>query len=332
MDNDAFAVLMTQMQAQMQQMQADHASQMQAAHSQLQAASVSHAHAPRSASLRIAPPPMYNGATPPLDEWTAAIRQQFAFYTIASDAEQIRFAAAHLRGPALDWYEQACLVSEPTTWQHVDAGLRTRFQPVTTADTARAKLFALEQGKSSVNDYVASFRRLVVALKTTDADTLMFQFRRGLHHSLRMHLLQAQPTTLDAAIALAVRMGSAYVASAAPSSSGAAMDLNAVDAHGDAESDADAPVTRAEFATLLAAIHAGGVGRSGGNGGARASSASAGASGGPRLPRMAGFTDEKIRRYMDAGMCFGCDSKEHRARECPRRKIDAATGRLSWSK
>lgn len=336
MDSGALAAFMTQMQATMQQMQVDHAAQMQAAQAQLQAASISAAHAPhvhaaRPPSLRIAPPAHYNGTTPHLDEWTAAIRQQFAFYVISADADQIRFAAAHLKGPALDWYEQACLVSAPPTWADVDAGLRTRFQPVTTADTARAKLFALEQGKSSVNDYVASFRRLVVSLKTTDSDTLMFQFRRGLHHSLRMHLIQAQPATLDAAIALAVRMGSAYGA-AASSSSGAAMDLNAVESDGaDAHAQDSVPVSRAEFATLLAALHSSAASRS--TSGVTRTVSGGGASGGSRpLPRIAGFSEEKVRRYMDAGMCFGCDSKEHRARECPRRKVDPATGRPSWSK
>ena len=323
---------MQQLQAAMQQMQQAHAQQMQQMQSAVAGATAASSF--RAPSLRIAPPPLYNGTVPPLDEWTAALRQQFAFYGLTADADQIRLAAAHLRGPALDWSEHPGAAGAPATWAEFDAGLRARFQPVTTADAARARIFALEQGKHSVNDYVASFRRLAVALPTTDAETLMFQFRRGLHPSLRMHLLQAQPATLDAAIALAVRMGSAH--GAAPP--GGAMDLSAMraeldgyDAEAHDGSREEAPISRAEFATLLAAIQQSRSNGSGSNG--RGAQGASGGYHGPRgLPRIAGFSEEKVKRYMEANLCFGCESTEHRSRACPRRRIDPTTGKVSWSK
>ena len=337
MDADALAAAMQQIQAAMQQMQVDHAAQMQhagAAIAQLQAAQVHAPPAARAPTLRIAPPPHYNGTSPQLDEWTAALRQQFAFYGWATDAEQIRFAAAHLMGPALDWYEHECSINPPATWAIVDAGLRARFQPITTADAARAKLFSLEQGKNqSVNDYVASFRRLAVALKSTDSETLMFQFRRGLSHHLRVHLVQQQPATIDAAIALAVRMGAAHGAAAASSSSG--MEINALGA-GDGEAgesaaaSSDAPIGRVELFAILAAMQAGRNNGSGING--RGAQGASGGFHGPKpLPKISGFSEEKVRKYMDAGMCFGCDAKDHTSRVCPRRIVDAH-GRVSWSK
>ena len=108
-------------------------------------------------------------------------------------------------------------------------------------------------------------------------------------------------------------------------------ELDGYDADAHDGSHADAPVSRAEFAMLLAAIQ-----QSRSNGSGSSGRGAQGASGGyhgPRgLPRIAGSSDEKIKRYMDANMCFGCDSTEHRSRACPRRRVDATTGKVSWSK
>jgi Retrotransposon gag protein/Zinc knuckle len=295
----------------------------------------------RGPSLRIAPPAHYNGSTPPLDDWLASIRQQFAFYQLASNAERVRFAAAHLKGPALDWWEHPGAGSVPSTWAEIEAGLRARFQPVTTAETARVRLAALEQGKHSINDYVAIFRRLIVAVPTMDAESQLFAFTHGLNKHLYMLSRQVMPATLEEAIALAVRMGTAGpMANVSSSSSGSsAMDLSVLRAELDGHEavptttpSAEAPVTRAEFTTLLAAIQQSNNRRGGDSAGS--SRGAQGASGGvqwPRgLPRIKGFTPEKVQQYMDANKCFRCNVVGHASRDCPLRKVDS-NGRVTWS-
>jgi Retrotransposon gag protein len=295
----------------------------------------------RGPSLRIAPPAHYNGSTPPLDDWLASMRQQFAFYQLAADAVQVRFAAAHLKGPALDWWEHPGAAGEPTTWLEVDAGLRARFQPVTTADTARRHLATLEQGKHSINDYVAIFRRLIVAVPTMDAESQLFAFTHGLNKTLYMLSRQVMPATLEEAISLAVRMGTAAPSmSSTPSGSGnSPMDLSALLAELDgreAESttapSAEAKVTRAEYTTLLAAIQQSNNRRGGDSAGSnRGAQGASGGFEGPRgLPRVKGFSPEKVQHYMDANKCFGCHKVGHRSGECPLRKVDA-NGRATWS-
>jgi hypothetical protein len=289
----------------------------------------------RGLSLRIAPPAHYNGSTPPLDDWLASIRQQFAFYQLALDADQVRFAAAHLKGPALDWWEHPGAAGEPATWLEVDAGLRARFQPVTTADTARRHLATLEQGKHSINEYVAIFRRLIVAVPTMDAESQLFAFTHGLNKHLYMLSRQVMPTTLEAAISLAVRMGTAAPSmSSTPTGPGhSPMDLSVLRAELDGHEagsltapSAETPVTRAEYTTLLAAIQ-----QSNNRNGAGGNQGTSGGFQGPRpLPRFKGFSPEKVKEYMDANKCFGCNQIGHRSTGCPKRKVDG-NGRVTYS-
>lgn len=341
MDADGIAAALQQLQIHMAQMQAAHAAQI----AQLQAAA--QAQAPRPYTVRIAAPPFYTGATTlPLDEWFAALRQQFAYYAIAGDGPQVRLAAAHLKDAALDWYQTATAqvngVDPPApTWVDFQAGLRIRFQPVTAAKLNMTKLDHLKQGTRHVNDYVAAFRRIMVALPAIDAASAMHRFAAGLHPSLQKVLRERDPATLDECIALVVRSGSSYVVGGS-----SAMDLNALElaAYGDAPAAAaaphaahavaasDAPVSRREYDTLLAAIQSSSAHRGNGSGsnGRGAQGASGGFHGPRPLPRISGFSEEKVRAYMEKNMCFGCDSLEHRARDCPRRKI--VDGRVSWAK
>lgn len=338
MDAAALQAAVLQLQATLQQQQARHAHDMQQVQAAVVAAAAAAAaggapaagRAPGAPSLRLPSLPYYNGATPSLDVWTAMVRQQYKFYALASDADQMRLVEGYLSGPALDWFENPGAAGPPTTWATLEAGLRARFQPVTTADTAREKLFALEQGRSPINDYVASFRRLIVSLPSMDADTRMYQFRRGLVPALRLQLLQAAPTTLEAAISLAVRVGSSQLqmqgaadAPAAPHPP-SAMDLCAM-LGSEVQHDPHAPITQEQFTMLLAAMQ--------GTAARAAASPAAGQGGAPRrgTPRIAGFTPERVQQYMAAGMCFGCDATDHRSPDCPQKRVDAA-GRVTWLK
>lgn len=140
------AQLQQQLQQQMQQMQ----------HQQHQPPAAA---AVRPAAPRIPNPPVYEGRALGLDDWLSAMRQQFRWYdaAMAADADRIRFAITHLKGPALDWWEHLAAAAAPTTWAAMEAALRGRFQPVTSAESTRAKLSTLSQGKASIHEYIATF-------------------------------------------------------------------------------------------------------------------------------------------------------------------------------
>ena len=317
------ALVMMQQQMLLQQQQIALHQQQLAAAAAIPAAAAA---APRPPSIRLSSPAQYDGVASTLEDWVAAMMQQFLFYGVAADADRIRTAVAFLKGPALAWW--STLVAVPTTWATFDAALRARFQPVTTEEIARGRLHSLSQDKSSINDYVSNFRRLIIAIPSMDAASQMFAFVRGLKPALQTHHRQAQPLTLELAIALAVRMGTGIPGQSAASAAShygasAAMDLSAMraelddeDSESTASADGDAPVTRSEFAMLLAAIHRNNGSGSNGRG-------AQGASGGfhpPRgPPKIYGFSEEKVQEYMDAGQCFGCGSTKHRSRECTKK-------------
>lgn len=319
---------MLAMHAGMQQQQAAFAHQVRV----LQAAAAAVVPPPHGPSLRIAPPALYNGAAPPLDDWLSAMEQQFDYYRIAADGDRIRTAAAHLKGPALDWWRHPGAAGPPTTWASFDAGLRARFQPVTTEEVARNRIHSLEQGKLSINEYVALFRRLIVAIPTMDAASQMFQFARGLRPALQLQIRQTQPATLEASISLAVRMGTALPGATAGSSD-SAMELSAMD-HGldnRGSWEEEATVSRAEYSTLLAAIQQSNFrGNNGSGSDGRGARGASGGFRGPRgLPRIKGFSEDKVKQYMDAGKCFGCERTDHRSHDCPKRRV-GTDGRVTW--
>jgi hypothetical protein len=296
--------------------------------------------APHSARPRLPAPAAFDGAASKLDEWRADLLQQFDYYAITSDAERLRFAAGHMRGAARDWWTYLEAAARPATWDALIVALRARFQPVTTATTARAKLHALSQGKASVHAYVSAFRALLVAVPDMgDADRL-FAFQRGLQPAIALQLQVHGVTTLESAIAMATRIGSfgdAHAASraafgpsaAAPSSASAPMDLSNVEGF-DQNEPQDTGTTegtqgesiaelRAEMRQMLNAMRAQRGGHSGGRGGP--AGAGAGARGGfsSNLPRIPHLSPLQVKEYMDAGKCFVCGATEHRSRDCPKR-------------
>ena len=286
------------------------------------------AHGAGVRQMRATPPDSYDGSSRiSIDRWVQGMEQSFTYMHLFTDVLQVELAAVSVKGPALEWYNSTRKMgAPPTTWATFEAGLRARFQPVTTADIARGRMDALRQGKRPVVEYVDAFRRLVGALPLVDVGSLLYNFQRGLAPELRLINLQHHPATLEEAISLAVRTGSVHWGAAA-NGTATPMELNALaeDAYAEgAPSTTPSAVHRSseELSEWLAAMFRGDRDR------VRPSGTN---SLGPRPPpRITGLTAEQVKEYMDAGLCFGCRSTEHMSRQCPRRKV-GADGRVSWS-
>src|SRR6202044_2928915 len=121
---------MLQLHQQMQQMQ-----QMQSAY------------APRIERPRLPAPATYEGQASALDEWGVEMEQQYDWYGTHDEKERLRTATAFLRGAARDWWTHFPPADRAAigTWSALLAALRRRFQPVTTAAMARARLDTLAQ-------------------------------------------------------------------------------------------------------------------------------------------------------------------------------------------
>ena len=149
-------------------------------------------------------------------------------------------------------------------------------------------------------------------------------------------------TQLSSAYDMAARiggMGEAHPSAGASSSSGARgdapMDLDSLanieglEHDTDAVGSTDGPVTRSELRELLNAMRDERRGQTAGLG--RNVRSANGAPLNRGLPRIPHLTPVQVKEYMDAGMCFGCGSKDHRSRQCPNRKVDK-NNNVSWGK
>lgn len=291
---------------------------------------------------RLPPPPFYSGGANALDDWFSAMEQQIVWYGdgLPTDAARLVWIGSFLQGAALDWWKT--LASKPQTVAEFAVALRARFQPVNSAETARAKLLALAQGRAGVQAYVDAFRRLLVRVPSMSDDDRVFQFLRGLQPAVATQLRMQGVTSLDKAIELAVRVGGLMEQAAAPSTQRTAaaahspMELDNIEGlegegrEGDTTGgDNDAPVTQAQLRELINAMREerGGVNSArGGRGGGRNIPNGRRARGLPQIPHL---SPVQVQEYMAAGKCFGCGSTEHQSRRCPKRKEDAS-GRVSW--
>jgi hypothetical protein len=259
------AAVQQMLQSALQQQQQALNQQMNAAIAAAVAAAVPLAAAPAAAApfaaaraARLPPPALFEGVSAKLDEFIADIEQQVAWYTLPA-GDIVRFAGGFMRGAARDWH--TTLAPQPADWASLVLALRARFQPVNSAENARAKLLALSQGKQSVNDYIDAFRRLLVRVPTMSDDDRFHQFRRGLRPAIALQIDMQGITTLDAAITRAAQIGgrleNAQAASSGSNSGSAPMELDNIEGlEGDtnATNNADAPVTQSQFKLLLAAM------------------------------------------------------------------------------
>jgi len=301
----------------------------------------------RTDAPRLPPPASFDGRPAVLDAWLNELLRQFDWYSTTLDADRLRIAGGFLTGAAQDWWVHTNAASRPSTWDAFVAALRLRFQPVTTAENARAALMGLSQGKRGINDYIARFRALLVHVPDMGEADRLFHFLRGLDRSVHTQLRVQGVKQLEAAIDMAARVGntlgdvSALVAqNGASTGHHAPMELDALHELAAVSTDgASSSATSQESGTqalLHQLLNAMREDRRGGKGASSSSRAPGGApsggrSGGSRgLPRIPHLSPNEVQEYMDQGKCFGCGSKDHAARACPKRREDA-DGRPSWS-
>jgi hypothetical protein len=332
-------VAQQQMQQQLQQQQQQFAQQqafiLQLQQQLVQAQQQAAAAAPRPSQPRIAAAPIFKGSATALDGWLREMRQQCAYYQIAGDAEKIRFCSAQLRDAALDWWDSldaAAKAAHSASLAEFEKALRARFQPVNNARLARRQLDELQQGaRQSVHDYISAFRRLLTPLTDMSEADRVHAFARGLRRELQARLIEHDPSTLDAAISLAARLGSlSQFAAGSHSSGGAArgdaMDLSNVEFHGiegleestagEDESEAVGAsdvVRRSELNALLQQQHKQLLAALQQQRGSQKGKPRRGG-GSNKVP---GFTPEQVRERYAKGQCFACGESGHFKANCP---------------
>jgi hypothetical protein len=346
--------------AALEQLVRNQAQQMRAQAEQLQQLRASPAHPPQQSvqpSPQLSPPAAlqqsrfakkepraqdlqeYDGASgAKLDGWLLELARAVRSFEL-NDREAVSFGLSRLGGAALQWSftlnaaQQAVLIDVAA----LAAALRTRFQPVTAARTAREQLRALRQGTRGVNDYIAEFQRLHALLPDMAREDVLFAFESGLAAPLALELRKQGPTSLVDAIALAARIGG--ITAAAMSSSnphgrqtavnqmeiddgdGASLDdritravLHAMQTQQSSGSNTNASGLGAKTQTQRGyANERGGRGRGGARGGR--GGRFVGLQRGP--PVVPGVSPDIVRQRLDAQQCVRCGEEGHRSPACP---------------
>jgi len=317
-----FQQMQQQMQAQAQQMA--QLQQQLLAHQPAAAAAAAVA-APRMDRPRLPAPAAYEGKSTSLDKWIADLQQQFEWYGITLDTDRMRFATGFIEGSARDWWTAIALAARPTAFDDFVTALRKRFQPVTSAETARAKLAVLQQGKASIHDYVSAFRQLLVSVPSMGEDDRLFQFTRGLRPAIATQLRVHGVASVDAAIEMATRVGSlgelagltsARGSTPASAAAGASADdmqldnIEGLDSETSAAEGASTPVTHAQLVALINAMkHE--------RGSSRAKEAKHGGKDvAAAIAKRFKLTPEQVREHFDKGQCFNCGGTGHSSRAC----------------
>jgi hypothetical protein len=164
-----------------------------------------------TAARKVKTPAFFSGSgkkdEPTLRNWRSSMEVYLRAAKATSVREQLEVAGACLSGTAVDWFNTVFWpnMGPETTWADFIAALQTRFEPVDSEITARAKLNTLRQGKYSVTAYSNMFTDLigrVGAMEEKDRyEHFVVGLRKEIGDPLRLNMVGRQ---LQLAVAMAV--------------------------------------------------------------------------------------------------------------------------------
>lgn len=158
--------------------------------------------------IKLAKPSLFTGAAKAnVETWLFEVEQYLMAYEVDDDSQRIAFAAASLKGLALQWWQNHCILhpSQRLSWQQFKEEVKKRFQPVEASRTARVNLRSLKQGNKSVAEYCSAFyEQLQLIHDMSEADQVE-NFMAGLNWSTSTEVDRRDPLTLQDAMMLAQR-------------------------------------------------------------------------------------------------------------------------------
>jgi len=275
-----------------------------------------------------------------LDAWERELLVYFSYNheVFSNQMERLRFVGTTLEGPALIWWQ-----SEPkpadgaplSTWAQCIAMFHARFRPVLASTLARKQLYALQQGKRSVDEYASQFHTILASIPDMSPADQVQHFIQGLQAKIAQRVFEHQPTTLVDAVLRAANVegvqsfiahdGAASGRAAQHSATGAgtAMDLNNVESSTSAPQPT--PPGGVSDAALIAQLEA--------QLNSLRSGFSSSSSRPPRKPRnpnsqsVPGLDHKTLEQRKRDRSCFRCGKPGHWKHECTNAPVvpDSAT-------
>jgi len=154
------------------------------------------------ATLKPQSPSTFNGMTThtsSVDSWLFELDSYLAL-TNATDAQKLAFAISCLRDSATIWWRTAVQIMTEQERQNITYDtfkqmIRTNYQPVAAAETARAALHRIQQ-KGTVQAYNALYLRLMNQITDMSTADQMYLYKQGLQSHIAREVSIHRPTTL----------------------------------------------------------------------------------------------------------------------------------------
>lgn len=200
--------------------------------------------APARPTIKVPKPDHFTGSKPTaLTSWLLYMRNFLETQNVnLATQDAVRYAAAYLQGPALEWYhlqQQQTNAQVPyADFAAFQQALQRYLLPVDPSHTARQAMDRLKQ-RTSAQQYVTAFNTLLLQLTDMSERDRVHNFLKGLKPEVYKQISAQGPKTLSDAMEAAIRVDTAWYAaskvhygstSGQPSHGPAPMELGSVQA------------------------------------------------------------------------------------------------------